>query len=291
METLTQETKDGMTTTQRLSELIKELGKINCDVGEEITGDYFKSDRYRKRLEEKATYYNLQVGTLTGCNCTKCKNKGVVMYITEDLQEVCKTCECMALRECIDNMKSCGIDAKVLKECTFSKFNVSEQWQEQIKTVAERYVETIKSGDTEHWLLLSGQTGAGKTHLSTAACVELMKAGKKVRYMMWHDIVHKLTQSKYNEEAYYKMLNELSEAEVLYIDDLFKSEKAEKGIAFEVINARIISRKPTIISSELGIDAISAIDPAIAGRIAQMATGFSCQIKNDDARNYRRGKH
>lgn len=194
----------------------------------------------------------------------------------------------MAIRQCASAMRNSGIDEGVLGRMTFDTFNATEDWQKRMKGIAENYAGAIKRGETDHWLLMSGQSGSGKTHLSTAVCVELMKCGHKVRYMTWHEIVHKIQQAKFNDEKYNAVISDISNAEILYIDDLFKTEKAEKDIAFEVINIRYVSKKPTIISCELNMSAMVEIDAATAGRINQMSKGYAAQILNDDTRNYRR---
>jgi DNA replication protein DnaC len=293
-ETLTLPDSTGTKTTQpsfeSIAELIKTLSEVPIAEDCEIEGSYFKSERYRKNLENKAAFYNSQPGILIGYNCTVCNNKGHVMYITDDFREVCKECECGSIRECIRSMNASGIDSEVLNSCTFETFKDEEEWQKKMKLISKRYTEAIKAGDTKHWLLMSGQSGSGKTHLSTAVCIELMKAGLKVKYMTWNDIVHKAQQAKYSADAYNDFIKSINEADVFYIDDLFKTEKSERDIAFEIINMRYISAKPTIISTEVNLEGIQAIDGAIAGRINDMSRGYMCQIKNDEARNYRRRK-
>ena len=281
-----------MSMTTRLSELIASLGNIErYPVSEEPEEeDYFHSQRYREALQLKADKYNSREGSLTGYNCSKCRNKGFVMYINDDFDEVCRTCECMAIRDCARIMKNSGLDEGALERLTFEAFETEEDWQKRMKAIALKYLKAIKSGDTEHWLFMSGQTGSGKTHLSTAVCVELLKAGCKVKYMTWHEIVHKLQQAKFNAERYEAVISEINEAQVLYIDDLFKTEKSERDIAFEVLNIRYVSRKPTIISCELNINSITEIDAATAGRIVHMSEGYSAQVLNDESRNYRRRK-
>lgn len=284
-----QEDRNGTSTIRPLSELLKELGHIEHFPSEsEPTGNYYQSDRYREALQRKVDYYNSTAGALTGANCSKCNNKGVFMFINDDMVETCRTCECMAIRQCANAMKQSGIDESVLERMTFEAFTTEEEWQKRMKLIAMKYTEAVKNGDTEHWLFMSGQSGSGKTHLSTAVCVELMKAGHKVKYMTWHEIVHKLQQAKFNEERYNAVMSSINDSEILYIDDLFKTEKSERDIAFEVLNSRYISKKPTVISCELNMPSIIEIDVATAGRIEHMSKGFSAQIINDEKRNYRR---
>ena len=281
----------GTTMTQpsfNVNESIAKLLEMTSKELENVDNEnYFRSERYRAALQRKADYYNSVSGQLIGYNCEKCKNKGIYMFI-DDFREVLKDCECKNIRDCIESMRQSGIDSVVIETNTFEKFITDEDWKVRMKAVAEKYLKTLLEGDTEHWLLMSGQSGSGKTHLSTAVCIELMKSKFQVKYMTWNDIVHKAQQSKFNADAYNSFIKSITAADVFYIDDLFKTEKSEKDIAFEILNMRYISKKPTIISTEVNLEGIQSIDSAIAGRISHMCKGFMCQIKNDESRNYRR---
>ena len=94
------------------------------------------------------------------------------------------------------------------------------------------------------------------------------------------------------------MIDRFKKAEVLYIDDLFKTGKAPDGsvlkitgadvnVAFEIINYRYNNPAlVTIISSELTEDEILDIDEATGGRIYERAKkAFS--IGKDRKKNYR----
>lgn len=251
----------------------------------EINASFFKSNAYRNWLEFKANFYNEQPGSLRFYDCPKCKNKGVIEYITEDLEESMKDCECMIMRACYMAMAQSGITEEAINRMTFDSFHDAEnEWQTRMKAIAKRYSES----DLTHWLLMSGMSGTGKTHLCTAVSKHLMQKGHVVKYVMWHDAVRKLSSFKYKIEEYEKYMKDIINAEVLYIDDMFKSDKAEKGIAFEIINTRYINRKPTIISTELNLQAIEEIDAAISGRIEEMTRGFCAQIKEAPDRNQRK---
>jgi hypothetical protein len=93
----------------------------------------------------------------------------------------------------------------------------------------------------------------------------------------------------------------LKNADVLYIDDLFKNGKDDFGTvkqptpadinaAFEIINYRYNNPgKITIISSERTLIEMNAIDEAIAGRIAEKskAGGYCINLAKDGKKNWR----
>ena len=93
---------------------------------------------------------------------------------------------------------------------------------------------------------------------------------------------------------YQKAMQQYKTIKVLYIDDLFKTEKgkspttADINIVFEILNTRYLERNLiTIISSEKNIKELIAIDEAIGSRIFEMAGYYCVQIKNNDRMNMR----
>lgn len=63
---------------------------------------------------------------------------------------------------------------------------------------------------------------------------------------------------------------------MLYIDDFLKGSNSENSleIAFDILNYRYNNKLTTLISSELLMNELNAIDAAITGRIYQSAEGF-----------------
>ena len=143
------------------------------------------------------------------------------------------------------------------------------------------------------WLFFGGQNGSGKTHLCTAICGNLIDGGHDVMYVSWTELFKKLEALKYKHDEYTEMIGKVCNAEVLYLDDFLKAKtEAERvqmlSTAFDIINKRVEMERKTIISSELFIDEISALDEAIAGRIRRAAWNYRIQIQRDDSRNFRK---
>ena len=135
---------------------------------------------------------------------------------------------------------------------------------------------------------LTGQSGAGKTHICSAVVNEYIRRGKSAIYMQWTSAVKELKLQA--TEDYAEILHKYIKTEVLYIDDLFKGKvtDADLTIAFEIINARAIcAEKITVISTERSLDDLNRMDSATAGRIAQRCGRYIVNIKPDPAKNYR----
>ena len=230
-----------------------------------------------------------------GYNCKICKNKGFIFKVVDGengrFRQVCSPCKCDEIRRSIMRMKRSGLK-DIIKDYTFDKFEDVEPWQKAIKTAAVEYAK-----NPEGWFFLGGQSGSGKTHLCTAICREFLLAGKRVVYMLWRDDIVKIKGAITDGDEYGNLIDRFKKADVLYIDDLFKTGKAadntvqkptgaDINVAFEIINYRYNNPALlTIISSELSEDELLDIDEAIGGRIYERAKSITIGKSRD--RNYR----
>lgn len=229
----------------------------------------------------KAASYNASEGTLNqqdGYNCPLCRNRGkTVEVVTENGQEKAKffECPCMNVRITIARMQRSGRQ-DVISKYTMDKFRVENSFQQALKEGALRY---LKAGTG--WFFVGGQSGCGKTHIGTAIFRELLLANKRCQYMAWREDAPRLKGLLRSEgDAYSTEVDRYKRAEVLYIDDLFKTGKeggaaqrptaADINLAYEILNYRADRPKlMTIISSECMLGQLLDIDEAIAGRIAE----------------------
>lgn len=242
-------------------------------------------------LQWKADRYNAEQGDLQGYDCPKCKNRGYTMAIRNS-DEVLAECECLRIRESLGYIRESGMSALV-NRCTFESFDAKHDWQKGMVDKARKFLKTNDDG----WLYLGGQVGSGKTHLCIAVAGKMMCSGKRVRYMLWLDEAVRLKASVTDEERYTSLINPFKNAEVLYIDDLFKSKTgteptaADIRVAFEIINHRYNDRHlRTIISSELSLDEICAIDDAVGSRIYERAKCYTVTLSEGANKNHRMKK-
>ena len=261
------------------------------------TGITFKQRTPEESAKYKADCYNAEIGDLDaedGFSCSACRNKGWIEVAKQDAfgnwGQYWRQCKCMKTRSTIKKMKRSGLK-DIIRDYTFDKYEASEKWQQAIKTAAQGYAES-----PDGWFFIGGQTGAGKTHICTAICREFLLAGKEVVYMLWRDDVVKIKSNANDAEKYGELVDRFKKAEILYIDDLFKTGRASDGekqrptgadvnVAFEVLNFRYNEKLPTIVSSECTLDDLLDIDEATGGRIFERAKAFS--LKPDRNRNYR----
>lgn len=275
---------------------------MNQSPGElEPTSKDLTAQEYEQR---KADFYNKSTGNLNeqdGYDCPVCKNKGYIAevvfyemygYYSESL----RPCKCHKARNALRRLARSGLK-DVVKKYTFDLYQTVEPWQETFKEKAMRFCADKKSD----WFFAGGQSGCGKSHLCTAIAIQLLREGKDVRYMVWPKEIQSIQAAVNDGEQYAALMKEVQEAEVLYIDDLFKHgndeygnqkppSEAEVRRAFEILNYRYNNPgMTTIISCERTLAELIDIDEATAGRIAECtkAAGYCVNVKKDRTRNWR----
>lgn len=247
-----------------------------------------------EKAKREADILNAQQGKLSDYDCKLCKNKGAVYRAikrdfcgTETFEVVSQPCECLKVRAEIRRIKKSGL-ARLIERYNFGTYIVKSEWQAYIKKCAEDF-----ANNPVDWFYIGGQSGCGKTHICTAIIGSLLKQGRSARYMLWGDDITAIKQAVTNAEQYEKLMSNVKNAGVLYIDDFFKTRSGE-GISnadvnttFKIINHRYNEQLPTVISSELSINEIAAIDEALGSRIAEMTRTHKIYISKDKSKNQR----
>lgn len=237
---------------------------------------------------DRVSAYNNSQGTLTGFDCSICRNKGNIMYISDEGEERLKQCECIGKRQMLKTIHESGLE-ETLSRCTFENFQAVEEWQQSLKSKALSFIENNEG----KWFYVGGQVGSGKTHICTAIVGKLIEAGNNSKYMSWRDEIITLKTLR-NTDDFQRVISEYKKAKVLYIDDLFKTMQGKQptqsdiDIAFEIINYRYMHKDLiTIFSCEKYTGELMSIDEAVGSRIIQRSRGYNLAIAQDDTRNYR----
>ena len=244
-------------------------------------------------LQWQCENYNTSTGDLQGYDCPECLNRGYFRLVRDDTTFM-RECRCMKIRRNLIRIKKSGFAGQAEK-FTFENYRTPSEWQKRAKSTAMRYV----SENPDRWLFFGGQSGCGKTHLCTAVCMELIGREHDIRYVQWRDLVHYLEGNRFNEEKYSRKILELQDIEILYVDDFLKTTHKVSGktvpsdnemnIAYEIVNARVVAGKKTIISSEMHVRDVAVLDEATGGRISENSEGWQIQINYQENRNYRFG--
>lgn len=266
-----------------MSEFEKSIGKPFWE--------FTKDDEIDREVFE----FNKAKGELGYMDCPRCNNKGFYA-VNQDGHMVTLDCPCVQTRKTLRQLEKSGL-GNMLEICTFDNFDCDSDWQKSIYNKAKAFVNS-----KTNWFYIGGQSGTGKTHLCTAITKELILQGRSAKYMLWLDESVKLKQCKANKpDEYERLIEEIKNVEVLYIDDFLKVGKnqepttADINLAMEILNYRYnIARESknckyiTIISSERRIDEILDYDEATGSRIVEMTRpDYLIFVGGGDDKNYR----
>ena len=235
----------------------------------------------------------LQNGFCVVCDCNQCVGG---FLIDEWKQRIragdtsCgpRECDCVQRARNRKHLRDSGLE-RLVRRCTFDSYTADTPWRQAVKHKALAYLEEYQSTS----FFVGGQSGAGKTHICTAICGEIMRQGHKLRYFQWIKDGLRLKQLIGERELYDKELNRWAEAPFLYIDDLYKQEISDADIRllYEIINERYNNALPTIISSERTLEEIKnargGAGEALAGRIYEMCDGRYCIEVKGEKKNAR----
>lgn len=276
-------------TVTSLSDVIAKLGISSPDHEPEQAHDESQNRRKISAYDRMMLdFNNSRQGGMSEVDCEKCKNRGYIYYLNDDGFMVARECTCMPERRYIRMMEASGLGS-LYKKYTFDAYMANTDFRKTCKVLAMRY-----AGDASNaWMIFSGQSGVGKTHLCTAICSSLAKRGRQILYVQWSRVLAKLQQTKFKEAEQDQHLDELLSADVLYIDDFLKTPNnaapSEDALryALEVINSRYVADKKTILSTEYMLQEILRFDEALGGRIAEKSAGMRIQVNRGENRNYR----
>lgn len=195
-------------------------------------------------------------------------------------------CKCQSIRDAMGAMDRSGIPPDALAACTWENWKTPENWQRRALAMAQDYVQQIAAGGPS-WFIICGTPGCGKTTLCTTIFRAIVEGGKPGLYVSWREFARRAKAVGNDRDDFREETEPLKNTPLLYLDDFWKGEirPADVHLAFELINARYISKKPTILSSENTLEAILRGDEAIGSRLFEMAGGYYVDCSR--ARNWR----
>lgn len=186
--------------------------------------------------------------------CELCGDTGVVDY---------KMCSCMKEKLVIAGLESSGM-YELIKTQTFDNFDLSYysgealQRMKMILDITRQYAENFeleKSGS----IIMMGNTGLGKTHLSSAMGGVIISKGNDVYYTGAVEMLSEFETERFG----YDRSGEASSAtdkyftcDLLIIDDLGTEliNQFTTSCLYNVINSRLIKKKATIINTNFSRD-------------------------------------
>ncbi len=110
-------------------------------------------------------------------------------------------------------------------------------------------------------ILMYGNTGLGKTHLSLAIANEVIKKGYGVIYVSAPSLAQRLEKEHFSRDNSDSVTNMLLDCDLLIIDDLGTefSTKFSTAEMYNIFNSRLLLSKPVIINTNCELDKLEEI--------------------------------
>ena len=142
---------------------------------------------------------------------------------------------------------------------------------DKIAEACHRYAQRVSLREPAN-LMLMGQTGLGKTHLSLAIANVAIGRGLSVEYGTAYNILSDLQNENFGRTGNLQYTEErVLHTDLLILDDLGTEYTSAYTVAclYNIINTRILCSRPTVISTNLGFDELAQkYDQRITSRIA-----------------------
>ncbi|MBO5106474.1 MAG: ATP-binding protein, partial [Clostridia bacterium] len=185
--------------------------------------------------------------------CAKCSDTG---YVGSNL------CGCVLKRA--KELSFAGLSAEMpIGESRFDNFSLdyysgeNKDAMEKIFASAKKYAENVSLKSES--LLFFGETGLGKTHISLAIAAAALEKGMGVVYSPVQNLIQKLEKEHFSYNSDTPILDDVLECDLLILDDLGTefSTAYSQSLIYNIINTRILTAKPTIISTNLTMEELA----------------------------------
>ncbi len=190
-------------------------------------------------------------------DCPKCCDRG---YVGGNICECVKKLAGLVLLQ--DLKKQMPID-----ECSFKSFDLNYYSKDgenprkrmtSILKLCKEYVNGFEPETAEN-LLFMGSPGLGKTHLTLAIVSGVVEKGFMAFYGPAENLFSLIAGERFSNENKGGYEESMLECDLLVIDDLgteFLNEFS-KSVLYNLINSRMLSKKPTIINTNLTMSEIA----------------------------------
>lgn len=248
-------------TNMRLSEIDNELSYIGAQFAiTTLSGNSEKVAVLKKQSlalsKEKKAILKKEMVEDIEYDCPVCQDSG---YVSGKICDCVKKLAASIMME--DLRKQMPLD-----ECKFENFDLNYYSKEgenprkrmtSILKLCKKYVNNF-SPETSENLLFMGAPGLGKTHLTLSIVSAVVDKGYIPFYGPAENLFTLVSNERFggeNKGSYQAMLD----CDLLVIDDLGTELSTEfsRSVFYNLINSRLLSKKPTIINTNLSMKEIA----------------------------------
>ena len=154
-----------------------------------------------------------------------------------------------------------GIDPQMLERMSFETFDVRGNNPNAAQRASLEAAFTSASSFAESldgWLIITGETGAGKTHLAVAIAGVQIKQGKSAMFAFVPDLMDYLRSTFHPESPirYDSLFEQIKNTPLLILDDFGKERKSDWAVEklYQIVTHRHNLRLPMVITSIRELD-------------------------------------
>ena len=205
--------------------------------------------------EKHGPYVSRLYGTRTWLDCPVCVEEG---WKRKSLALAAAKRE-EARARWRDVLGESGIPA-AYQHCTIVGYKPNSNEQMDVVQKIEDYCEhlgaTIDAGKN---LVLVGWTGTGKTHILAALVLQALRENRSAIFITASKVVRAVrdTWGRGTQMSESDVMRALANVDVLAVDEIQECDAAERRLLGDVINDRYEKGKPTMVSSNLDMKALS----------------------------------
>ncbi|MCI1930087.1 MAG: ATP-binding protein [Clostridia bacterium] len=259
----------------RIEEIDNEINLTGIKIAKQIMSSPDESGKFVIELKNELNSLKTEKNNLLKANnfpkdylemryrCEKCKDTGFIGN---------KECSCFT-QMLVDKAYSNSNIREIAKKENFDNFNINLYSpvikekegispRENIQRILAVCVDFTKNfGCKKENLLFYGKPGLGKTFLCSSIAKELLDKGVTVLYLTAPEMFRQLEDEKFSRKDEYEksgFLDDMMSVDLLIIDDLgteFPTAFTNSEL-FDILNTRMISKKPVIVSTNLEISDI-----------------------------------
>lgn len=161
-------------------------------------------------------------------------------------------------REIINQFYSQNYISKRLKDYNFNNFKVTDSNKNEVE-IAKDYTKKCTENKQENGLIITGNTGVGKTHLAASISNELIKEDKIVLMGRLSSLLDMIKETfKDNSKSENELIELFSNTDMVVIDDLGTEKISQWALdkLYTIIENRNENKLPIIITTRFNKESL-----------------------------------